>query len=272
MPGMQHLAGKIAVVTGGASGIGRSIARQLIAQGMQVIIADIEQAPLDRTAAELGALGLRTDVSSFDSVQALADEVKRRFGACHLFCNNAGVASTANLADMALSDWTWLLGVNLWGTIHGVKAFLPLLQANADGGHLVNTASVAGLHVTAGLGAYTVSKFAVLALSETLASELQAKHSRVGVTVLCPGPVSTNLGSSQRNRLALGTGAFVDRDLEAAEEGGGVRWISPDTVADILLQAIQRGDLYAFTHPEWAGIVRDRHRRIEAALVHSTEP
>jgi NAD(P)-dependent dehydrogenase (short-subunit alcohol dehydrogenase family) len=269
---MQHLAGKVAVVTGGASGIGKSIATRLIATGMQVVIADIEQTALTRTAAELGALGIRTDVTSFDSVQSLADEVHQRFGCCHLFCNNAGVASTANIADMALSDWTWLLSVNLWGSIHGIKAFLPLLKANADGGHLVNTASVAGLHVTPGLGAYTVSKFAVLALSETLALELQAEGSRVGVTVLCPGPVSTNLGRSQRNRPAtLAGGAFIDRDLETAEGGGGVRWINPDAVGEILLRAIQRGDLYAFTHPEWAAIVHERHRQIEAALAGAAE-
>jgi NAD(P)-dependent dehydrogenase (short-subunit alcohol dehydrogenase family) len=267
MAGIPQLAGKVAVVTGGASGIGKGIARCLMAQGMRVVIADIEQAALDRTAAEIGAIGIRTDVTSFDSVQTLADEVRHRLGGCHVFCNNAGVASTASLVDMALSDWEWLLGVNLWGVIHGIKAFLPLLKANSDGGHLVNTASVAGLHVTAGLGAYSVSKFAVMALSETLALDLAAEGSSVGVTVLCPGPVSSNLGSSQRNRPSeLAGGAFVDRDLQAVEGGGGVRWIDPHTVGDILVRAIKRGDLYAFTHPEWASIVQERHDRIAAAF------
>jgi NAD(P)-dependent dehydrogenase (short-subunit alcohol dehydrogenase family) len=264
---MEQLAGRIAVVTGGASGVGKAIARRLIAERMTVVIADIERGALQKAAAEIGALGICTDVASFDSVQALADEVQGRFGAVHLLCNNAGVASTARLADMSLSDWTWLLGVNLWGVIHGIKAFLPLLQANAEGGYLVNTASMAGFHVTPDLGGYTVSKFAVVALSETLALELTADGSNVGITVLCPGPVSTRLGSSQRNRpSALAGGAFVDRDLKATDEGGGMRWLDGDAVADVLLHAVRRGDLYAFTHPEWAPIVRARHEQIADAF------
>jgi NAD(P)-dependent dehydrogenase (short-subunit alcohol dehydrogenase family) len=273
MPGMEQLAGRVAVVTGGASGIGKAIARRLIAERMTVVIADIERLALQRAAAETGAIGICTDVASFESVQALADEVKRRFGGLHLLCNNAGVASTARLADMSLSDWTWLLGVNLWGVINGVKAFLPLLKANPDGGYLVNTASVSGFHVTPDLGGYTVSKFAVVALSETLALELKVDGSNVGITVLCPGPVSTGLGSSQRNRpSALAGGAFVDRDLEALEEGSGMRWISADVVADVLLRAIRRGELYAFTHPEWAPIVRARHAKIAEAFARAAGP
>jgi len=267
MPSLSQLTGKVAVVTGGAAGIGKAIAQRLVAEGMRVVIADIEQAALEESAAEIGAVGILTDVSSHASVQALADEVKRRFGCVHLLCNNAGVASTAGIADMALSDWTWLLGVNLWGVIHGIKAFLPLLRANPDGGHLVNTASVAGFHVTPGIGGYTVSKFAVMALSETLALELQAQRSSVGVTILCPGPVSSRLGSSQRNRPdALSGGAFVDRDLETTDGGGGVRWMDPAAVADVLVRAIRRGDLYALTHPEWAAIVQSRHGKIARAF------
>jgi NAD(P)-dependent dehydrogenase (short-subunit alcohol dehydrogenase family) len=264
---MQQLSGKVAVITGGASGIGRGIASRLAAEGMTVVIADVERAALERTAVQIGATGICTDVSSYQSVQALADDVQRRFGRVDLLCNNAGVASTSRIADMALSDWTWILGVNLWGVIHGIKAFLPLLKANPDGGHLVNTASVAGFHVTPELGGYTVSKFAVMALSETLAIELAAAGSAVGVTILCPGPVSTGLGSSQRNRPdCLAGGALVDRDLETAGDGGGARWIDPAAVADIMVRAIQRGDLYAITHPEWAGIVQERNARIAEAF------
>src|SRR5262245_33434334 len=139
MSGLANLSGKIAVVTGGASGIGRGIASRLLAQGMKVVIADIEQSALDSTAAALGVTGIRTDVSSLESVQALAEEVKRRFGTAHLICNNAGVGSVARLADMTAADWQWMLGVNLWGVIHGVQAFLPMLKMNSEGGHIVNT-------------------------------------------------------------------------------------------------------------------------------------
>lgn len=264
---MERLAGKVAVVTGGASGIGRGIAGKLVARGMKVVIADIEQAALDRTAAEIGAIGIRTDVASFESVQALADEVRERFGAVHLVCNNAGVGSTARIADMVLSDWSWLLGVNLFGVIHGIRAFLPLLEANPDGGHLVNTASMAGFHITPGIGGYTVSKFAVVALSETLAAELEETGSKVRVTILCPGPVRSNLGSSQRNRPGgPGEGALVDTNLAESEEGAALQWLDPDTVGDILLRAIARGDLHAFTHPDWAPLVLERQASIARAF------
>lgn len=265
--GVPQLAGKVAVVTGGASGIGLALVRQFIAQGMQVVIADIEQGALERAAAETGAVGIRTDVASLDSVQSLARQVQQRFGGVHVLCNNAGVASMAGIAEMAISDWTWLLGVNLWGVIHGVKAFLPMLIANPEGAHIVNTASMAGLHVTPGMGGYSASKFAVVALSETLALELEEDGSKVGVTILCPGPVSTHLGSSQRNRPPhLSGGAFVDANLEATEEGSGLHWISADRAASIAIGAIQRGDLYAFTHPEMAILVTERHRQIAKAM------
>jgi len=267
MTGLRSLAGKVAVVTGGASGIGKALGTLLVRQGMKVVLADVERAALDKTAAEIGALGIRTDVTSIESVQSLADQVAARYGGVHLLCNNAGVASMARLSDMALSDWAWLLGVNLWGVIHGIKAFLPMLRANPDGGHLLNTASMAGLHVTPDMGGYTVSKFAVIALSETLALELTEERSRVGVTILYPGPVSTRLGSSQRNRPPLlSGGALVDSDLEAMDEGGGLRWVDPDRAAAVAVRAVQRGELYAFTHPEMASLVIDRHATIATAL------
>ena len=169
-------------------------------------------------------------MSSFASVQALADEVQPGLARVHLLCNNAGVASTARLADMALSDWQWLLGVNLWGVIHGIKAFLPLLKANPDGGHLVNTASMSGFHVTPDMGGYSVSKFAVVALSETLALELAEDGSKVGVTVLCPGPVSTSL----RLQPAQSSEKASRRCFHRPRSGSGQGW--RDAVARMAMQ------------------------------------
>jgi NAD(P)-dependent dehydrogenase (short-subunit alcohol dehydrogenase family) len=264
---LKDMNGKIAVVTGGASGIGRGIAARLIGQGMQVVIADIEDGALQQTAQAIGAVGIRADVSDHASVQALADAVIARFGAVHLVCNNAGVGSTAAIADMAISDWQWMLGVNLWGVIHGVKIFLPLLEANAEGGHIVNTSSIGGLATMPGLGGYSVSKFAVVALTEALALELEAAGSRVGATVLCPGTVRTNIKNSTRNRpVTLGAGGLVDADLENSDFGAHMRWLEPEDVGDVVIEAVRRGDLYAFTHPEMGSIVLDRHDHIKNAL------
>ncbi len=267
MSGLQELAGKTAVVTGGASGIGRGIAEALLAEGMRVVIADVEQGALERTANEIGAVGLVADVSSMDSVQALADEVRRSFGAVHLVCNNAGVGSNAPVADMSPADWQWILGVNLMGVIHGSRAFLPLLSANPDGGHIVNTASMSSFRIVPSLGGYGVSKFGVMAFSETLALELAADGSKVGVSVICPGPVHTNIKSSSRNRpSALAGGALEDSDLELSEDGRRLRWIDPLDVGRMVVRAIHRGDFYVLTHPEMGTLVEERHRTIEAAF------
>lgn len=264
----DRLGGKIAVVTGGASGIGKAIAALLIAKGAQVVIADIEAAALDGAAREIGAVAIRVDASSAESVQSLADDVMRRFGRVDLFCSNAGVASTGRIEDMTLTDWQWLFGVNFFGTIHGIAAFLPLLRSNPEGGQIVITASEAALHATSMIGGYSVSKSAVLALAEALRCELENESANVGVTALCPGPVRSNLGASQRNRPAsLHGSGLVDNDLEASDEGGKLRWIDADGVAEMLLGAMDRGEFYVFTHPEMAEPVLERHRRIEEAFL-----
>jgi len=263
---MKELKGKVAVVTGGASGIGRGIAKQLIGAGAQVAIADIEAGALARTAEEIGASPIQADVSNADSVARLAREMQRQFGTVHIVCNNAGVGSIAAISAMKLTDWQWLLNVNLWGVIHGIHAFLPILKANADGGHIVNTSSIGG-HVTMpGLGGYSVTKFGVLALSEALAQELAAEGSQVGVTVLCPGTVRTNIGRSQRNRPASLSGALVDVDLQQSEMGADMRWIEPEEVGAVVVRAIRNGDLYAFTHPDQKAPILERHQRIADAL------
>lgn len=267
MAGLAELKGKVAIVTGGASGIGKGIARQLAAQGMQTVIADIEKSALDNTADELGVTGIVTDVSSMDSMQSLASQVLKQFGSVHLVCNNAGVGSVARIADMTPDDWEWLLNVNLRGVINGVSVFLPILKQNAEAGHIVNTASMGGLATLPGLGGYAVTKFGVVALTETLAEELAEEHSPVGVTLLCPGPVRSNIKDSMRNRSAdLADRGLVDTDLESSPHGAQMRWLDPEQVGDIVVRAVNNGDLYAFTHPEMAAIPAARHDRIAAAF------
>jgi len=263
---MQELKGKVAVVTGGASGIGKGIATQLVRAGAKVVIADIEADALARTAEEIGATGIRADVSNAESVARLAREVQRQFGTAHIVCNNAGVGSVAPIAEMKLADWQWLINVNLWGVIHGVHAFLPMLKSNPDGGHIVNTSSMGGLATMPGLGGYAVTKFAVVALSETLALELAEEASKVGVTVLCPGTVRTNIARSTRNRPAHLAGSLADVDLQHSHFGANMRWLDPEAVGDVVVKAIRRGDLYAFTHPDMKAPILERHQRIADAL------
>ncbi len=267
MSGLPDLGGKVAVVTGGASGIGKGIATQLIAEGARVIIADIQRDALAATAAEIGAaLAVPVDVSDPASVDALAGQVLETFGAVHVVCNNAGIGPLAPVADLTLDDWRWMIGVNLWGVIHGVHTFLPILKRNRDGGHIVNTASMAGLVAGPRLGAYAAAKFGVVGLTEVLAAELAADNSRVGVSVLCPGTVHTNIGNSSRNRPAdLPDAGFKDIDIEL-EDNPRYRWIYPVDAGAVVVRAIKRGDLYALTHPDWYPMVAERHAAIAAAF------
>ena len=264
MSGLPDLRGKVAVVTGGASGIGKGIAVTLAAEGMYVVIADIERDTLEATASEIGATGIPVDVSDLESVRALADEIIAKFGAVHVVCNNAGVGPMAPVRDLTIDDWHWMIGVNLYGVIHGVQTFLPVLEANDDGGHIVNTASMAGLIAQQDQGAYSVTKFGVVALTETLAAELAAQRSRVDATVLCPGTVRTGIGTSIRNRPPrFSGGGLEDVVLGDAPER---RWITPEEVGAVTVSAIKRGDLYAITHPERYGQVARRHEAIAAAF------
>jgi len=271
MSGLPDLAGKVAVVTGGASGIGKGIAARLAAEGARVIIADIQRDALEATAAELGVDGIPTDVSDCASVESLARTAVEKYGTVHVICNNAGIGPLAPVKDLTLDDWRWMLGVNLWGVIHGVHTFLPILSGNPDGGHIVNTASMAGLVAHARLGAYSTAKFGVVALTEALAEELAADGSRVGVSVLCPGTVHTNIGTSSRNRPAeLGDAGFKDVDIEL-EDNPRHRWIYPEQAGQVVVRAIKRGDLYALTHPDWYPQVAARHQAIAEAFAEQAE-
>ncbi|MBO9578076.1 MAG: SDR family NAD(P)-dependent oxidoreductase [Microbacteriaceae bacterium] len=286
---MTEVAGKVAVVTGGASGIGRGIAEALLEQGASVAIADIEEDVLSGTVAALrlglrprsgdqdpGSLserseskgrvaGFRVDVREEASVQALHDAVLAEFGRVDVVCLNAGVGPAGRVKDLTKADWEWILGVNLWGVIHGVRAFLPTLLANADGGHLQVTGSTASFAPMTGIASYNVTKYGVRALIETLAQELEEDGSKVRVSLLAPGTVSTNIKTSSRNRPSGLEGALQDMDLEAqAREGGGPRFIKPITAGRIAVRAILADDLYAATHPDWWSIVDERQRLVEA--------
>jgi NAD(P)-dependent dehydrogenase (short-subunit alcohol dehydrogenase family) len=260
----MELSGKVAVVTGGASGIGRAMAARFAADGMQVVIADVQPDALAATADELGVHGVQVDVADADSVQALADQVIARFGAVNLLCNNAGVGGGGRIADQTLKDWKWVIDVNLWGVIHGLHAFMPHLLAAPGGGHIVNTASMAGVSAWPGIGPYNATKYAVVGISETLAIELA--DTSVGVSVLCPGVVNTNIFTSQRNRpehLRNERPKAAARQFNAqlAQQLG----IDASIVADQVAQAVRDDQFWIFTHPELLDAVEARREAMMAA-------
>ena len=202
---MKTFRDRVAVVTGAASGIGLALAERFVAEGMKVVMADIEAGAL-ATASEglrrkgAAILATRVDVSRPDDVERLADETYRTFGAAHVVCNNAGVAVIGAVHEHTLEDWQWVINVNLWGVIHGVRAFLPRMLAGGDEGHFVNTASMAGLTTSAFMSVYDVTKHGVVALSESMYKELTVTGAPIGVSVVCPGLIDTNIMRSSRNR------------------------------------------------------------------------
>jgi NAD(P)-dependent dehydrogenase (short-subunit alcohol dehydrogenase family) len=277
---MKDLTGKVAVVTGAASGIGRAMAEAFAAEGMKLVLADVEAKVLDRVAAELGSkttvLAVRTDVSKAAEVEALAVKTEEAFGAVHVVCNNAGVASGGLSWETSLADWEWVLGVNLWGVIHGVRSFVPRLLAHGGEAHLVNTASMAGLVSVMGMAPYNVTKHGVVTLSETLYQELQmVAGGRVGVSVLCPGWVQTQIHDSHRNRPAGAPpaqpgqiGAQVFDTVKSLVTAG----LAPAEVAAAVVQAIREQRFYILTHPHWMGAVKHRMDDILAARAPSAPP
>jgi NAD(P)-dependent dehydrogenase (short-subunit alcohol dehydrogenase family) len=269
---VQDLTGKVAVVTGAASGIGFGLAERLVGEGLRVAMADIEEQALTRAAADLEGKGgevmaVPTDVSVASSVDELARRSVERFGAVHVVCNNAGVGGGGLSWDVPLPVWEWVLGVNLWGVIHGVHAFLPLLLEQGEG-HVVNTASVAGLLAAPGMAPYSASKHAVVAISESLHHELTLLGSNVRVSVLCPGPISTRIMESERNWLArLGPqpedaaplgGEVLQEMLRQQVESG----MKPAEVANMVLDAVRSERFWVLTHPEYGPLAA---RRMDAA-------
>jgi NAD(P)-dependent dehydrogenase (short-subunit alcohol dehydrogenase family) len=267
---MQDLSGRVAVITGGASGIGLATARRLAGEGMRIVLADIQKDTLDVAVKELqglGAetLGVRTDVGNLDQVKALADKTFAHFGGAHLVFNNAGVAIFGAIQDMKHEDWEWVLRVDLWGVIHGVEVFVPRLIAQGQGGHIVNTASFAGLVPNQGLGVYCVAKYGVVALSECLSRDV-SPHG-IGVSVLCPMILETNINTSERNRPAElgGPEASRARTPEEQENLRG-RTLPADVAAEKVVRAVKRGDLYIMTHEEARPFIRRRFERIDRAF------
>jgi len=262
---MKTLHGKVAVITGGASGIGRSVAQRAAAEGMKLVLADIEEGALKLTADALTSSGAEveavvTDVSEGSDVEALRDRALERFGAVHLVHNNAGVGAGGPLWTVSEADWKWILGVNLWGVVHGIRTFVPLL-VEQDEGHVVNTASVAGLTSPAFLGPYNATKHAVTTISETLYRDLRSTGSSVGVSVLCPGFVRTGIAESERNRPQWAPGpaddpaADVLRDAIHKLVAGG---IEPAVVADRVLDAVRTDTFYILTHDDSRSMVGTR--------------
>lgn len=264
--------GRVAVVTGAASGIGLGLSARLAAEGMRVVMADIEAPALLESAAKLSGQGAAvlpvvTDVSSREQVEALRDEAVREFGAVHLLCNNAGVGGpTGRLWLVPDGDWEWVLGVNLGGVINGVRAFVPLLLGQ-DAAHIVNTASIFGVFAGA-LGPYGISKHAIVALTETLYADLRALglDQKLGVSVLCPGAVRTNFGDSARNRPA-DAGPTLERD--AAERSRAQQFSQlavggrePAEVAGIVVDGIRAGRFYILTSDNRNEAVRRRGEEI----------
>ena len=250
---MKTFRDRVAVVTGAASGIGLALAGRLAAEGMTVVMADIEAAPLAAAAEGLrhqgaAVLATRVDVSSPDDVERLARETYEAFGAAHVLCNNAGVAVIGAVSEHTLADWQWVVNVNLWGVIHGVRAFLPRMLAGGDEGHIVNTASMAGLTTAPFMSVYDVTKHGVVALSEAMYKEAQVTGSPIGVSVVCPGLIDTNIMRSSRNRPeALAEQGKAGPMAQAFGQGLSDRLAGgypPSEVAEQVVAGIRQGRFY----------------------------
>jgi NAD(P)-dependent dehydrogenase (short-subunit alcohol dehydrogenase family) len=264
---VDSLRDRVAVVTGGGSGIGRALVDVFAREGARVVVADIEEAraveAADAVRARGGvALAVQTDVTDLAQVTALADRAFAELGAVDVLCNNAGVALWGGLEHATHRDWQWVLGVNLWGVIHGLEAFLPRMVASKRRGHVVNTASMAGIVATRGLGIYNTSKYAVVGLSETLAKDL-APHG-IGVSVLCPMGVATSIRDSHRNRPADLRNERADHADPVTLDGDT---LAPGVVAEMVLSAILENRLYVITHGEALEPIRRRFQRIERAFL-----
>jgi NAD(P)-dependent dehydrogenase (short-subunit alcohol dehydrogenase family) len=270
---MEQLEGKVAVVTGAASGIGLAMARRFAAERMKLVLIDIEEDALAAAETELRGAGaevlaIRTDVARSEELESAAEVARGAFGVAHVICNNAGVGGTGGpMWKLTEADWQWTLSVNLWSVIRGIRLFVAPLIESGEEGHVVNTASMAGLTSSPFMGPYTATKHAVVSISEVLAKELELVGSKVGVSVLCPGFVRTQIASSERNRTDMGgrlpdatggAGAAMARAVHQLVESGQ----PPEKIADEVLAAVRERRFYVLTHPEMKPAIGHRMRDI----------
>ena len=266
---MRDFAGKTAVITGAGGGVGRALAHRAAALGMKVVLADISEKDLETVAGELerenaDVLTVTTDVSRFEEVERLAKAAEGRFGNVHLLFNNAGVSSPPRLLwESSLEDWDWVLGVNLRSVVYGVKAFVPRMLAHGENAHVVNTASIAGLISNSRMNTYGVTKHAVVALSETLYLDLREVDANIGVSVLCPAWIKTNIHLSERNRRAKERTVLETIDENTQRTAGVIMeavkaGLEPADVAQAVFEGIQKESFYILTHPPFNKLVEAR--------------
>lgn len=267
---IRQLSGRVAVVTGGAGGIGAALAARFAAEGMRVVVADVNAAAAEAAAARLcgsgaEAIGIAADVSRRDGVEALARAVLDHFGAVHVVCNNAGVVLGGRVEELTDDEWRWVIDVDLWGAIHGVRVFLPILEAQGEG-HIVSTSSTSGLGAPPFIGPYAVAKAGVIGLMETVRRELEARQSPIGASVLCPGPVRTALVDASEQlappavaRSATPEGEGFRRDSGSLLQRSGR---DPAEVAELVVQALIANRFWIVTHDEWATVLRERVERM----------
>ena len=272
---MQDFEGRVAVVTGGASGIGLGMARAFAKRGMHIVVADMDQAALDNVVSELQGAGAQAvgqvcNVAQLDEVQALADFTLEKFGQVNVLCNNAGVGIPTSARNMKLDDWEWIINVDLWGPIYGTKVFLPLLE-EAGEGHINATSSMAGLISSGMMGAYNVAKHGVVALMAATERELRAKKSPITASVLCPGPINTNISRNSvgyrpnkaKPKADGNKAGKMASNIQASLEQG----MPPDEVGELVAKAIADNKFWILTHPHWAKGVQ---KQLDALITDQT--
>jgi NAD(P)-dependent dehydrogenase (short-subunit alcohol dehydrogenase family) len=281
---MKEFKDKVALVTGAASGIGFALADRFASVGMKVVLADVEETALaaaEETLKRKGApvLSVRTDVSKAAEVEELAEKTYARFGAVHVLCNNAGVGMGGLSWEQSLTDWEWVLGVNLWGVIHGIRTFIPRMLAQQTEGHIINTASVAGLISAPYMSVYQATKHAVVSITESLKMELDLTGGKLGASVLCPGFVATRISDSERNRPTgmdrptptpgqMASQEMI-REMARQQVAAGLK---PAAIAEMVLEAVRDDRFYIVTHPRFSKLIRMRMENILEGKTPRFEP